>query len=379
MNMEKPKVSVVVPIYNVEAYLNECLDSLLAQQMDGLEVILVNDGSKDSSGEIAKAYAEKYPDLFFYYEEENSGLSAARNFGVTKAHGEYISFVDSDDYTAPGIYQKMYDAGKRDDSDMVCCGYDRIDAETRKPIFKYRFHTMYRSGHSVAEYPGILTDVSCFAWNKLYRPYLLTALPFPKGQKYEDSAVTYSMAEMANRVSFVNEAGVYYRDQRAGSISAEPGSYFDIFKSMSSMYRYYSEKGLAKEYKAELEYLAYRHLLSHTRSVQLMNGKKSVAWKYICKSFNHLRKYYPGWKQNAYLRTDSPWNTPKYELRRVCLSNRFMFFGRIVLGSLLKKKKDRKTAANYWKLYRRWKHLVYNPEHTRLFPAEFWYQASKSG
>ena len=338
----KTTVSVVVPIYNVEDYLRTCLDSLLDQKLEGLEVILVNDGSKDGSGEIAKEYAEKHPALFRYVEEENSGLSAARNYGVTFAKGEYIAFVDSDDFVAPDIYRKMYEAGKRDDSDMVCCAYNRVRSRDLKPMVKYRFHAMHHSGHSVAEYPSLLSECSCFAWNKLYRPFLLQRLPFPVGQKYEDSAVTYSMMGLCNRITLVNEVGYYYRDQRAGSISAEPKSFIEIFKSMESMRRFYEEEGKAEDYRRELEYICYRHLLSKTRTKQLMNGKLSFAWKYLNMAYGYLWKHYRGWNNNPYILTDSPWTTPKWEGRRIFFRNRLFFFGRVALGKYLLKRKARK-------------------------------------
>ena len=95
-----PKVSVIVPIYNVEKYLKKCLDSLVNQTLDDIEIILVNDGSKDNSKQIAEKFANDYPNKIIYLEKENGGLSSARNYGLKHAKGDYISFVDSDDYVS---------------------------------------------------------------------------------------------------------------------------------------------------------------------------------------------------------------------------------------------------------------------------------------
>ena len=103
-----PKVSVVVPIYNVEKYIKKCMDSLVNQTLQEIQIIFVNDGSTDESGNIAKEYASKYPNKIIYLEKENGGLSDARNFGMRYAEGEYIAFLDSDDYVENTMYEEMY-------------------------------------------------------------------------------------------------------------------------------------------------------------------------------------------------------------------------------------------------------------------------------
>lgn len=115
-----PKVSVIVPVYNIEKYLRECLDSIASQTLDNIQVLMIDDGSTDSSASICKEYEEKY-DGFEYYYKENGGTATARNVGLKNAKGEYIGFVDSDDYIEPEMFEKMYYAAKRDNSDIVLC------------------------------------------------------------------------------------------------------------------------------------------------------------------------------------------------------------------------------------------------------------------
>ena len=105
--MHDIKISIIVPIYNVEQYCQECFDSLLSQTLEDIEVLLVNDGTKDSSGEIAKRYSEKYPKLFRYFEKSNGGLSDARNYAIPFVQGKYIAFVDSDDYVREDMYSLL--------------------------------------------------------------------------------------------------------------------------------------------------------------------------------------------------------------------------------------------------------------------------------
>ena len=118
-----PKVSVIVPIYNVEDYIEQCLETLVNQTLEEIEIILVNDGSKDNSEKIAKQYKEKYPNKITYLEKENGGLSDARNFGIPYAKGEYIAFLDSDDYVELIMYEEMYKIAKKEDSDIVECDF----------------------------------------------------------------------------------------------------------------------------------------------------------------------------------------------------------------------------------------------------------------
>ena len=113
-----PKVSVIVPVYNVEKYIARCLTSLVNQTIEDLEIIVVNDGSKDNSEQIIKEFKKDYKNII-YVKKENGGLSSARNFGLIYATGEYVAFLDSDDYVDRTLYQKMYEKAKTTNSDYV--------------------------------------------------------------------------------------------------------------------------------------------------------------------------------------------------------------------------------------------------------------------
>ncbi|HEX7869299.1 MAG TPA: glycosyltransferase family 2 protein, partial [Chryseobacterium sp.] len=121
------KVSVIVPVYNVENYLAKCLDSLVNQTYQNLEILVVNDGSKDGSEEIIKQYSEQYSDKIKAFTKENGGLSDARNFGIDRATGDYFGFVDSDDYVAETMFEEMLGLTEKYDAEMVICNIQKVD------------------------------------------------------------------------------------------------------------------------------------------------------------------------------------------------------------------------------------------------------------
>ena len=125
--MTTPKVSIIVPVYNVEKYLEKCLDSLVNQTLDSYEIIVVNDGSPDNSQEIIDKYVEKYPGIVFAYKKKNGGLGDARNFGIDKARGEYVGFVDSDDWVDKKMFEAMYNMAKTENDDVVICDVTEIN------------------------------------------------------------------------------------------------------------------------------------------------------------------------------------------------------------------------------------------------------------
>ncbi len=126
MDSYKYKVSVVVPVYNVEQFLNRCVESLLAQTLEDIEIILVDDGSKDSSGKMCDEYASKFPGKISVLHKENGGLTSAWKAGSEIANGEYIGYIDSDDYVLPDMYERMYQRAVEEDADIACCGLHHI-------------------------------------------------------------------------------------------------------------------------------------------------------------------------------------------------------------------------------------------------------------
>ena len=207
-------ISVVVPVYNTEKYLKECLESLVQQTYDNLEIIIVNDGSTDHSERIIADYVYHYPDKIRAFSIKNSGLGEARNYGIRKARGQYIGFVDSDDTVQPEMFQKMYAAAQKNDSDCVMCDYIAIwDSGKKEYIHSLegnvdRFEILkYSSKYGVVN-----------ACTKLIHKNLMNKVSFPKGF-YEDLATTPILLSYAKNIHYVRE-GLYNYRQRTGSITS---------------------------------------------------------------------------------------------------------------------------------------------------------------
>jgi glycosyltransferase involved in cell wall biosynthesis len=212
-------ISVIVPVYNVENYIGECIDSILAQTMSSFELILVDDGSKDASGRICDEYAELDSRIRVIHKE-NGGLSSARNRGLDEAKGDYICFVDSDDAVSADYLEKLYAAIKRDNTDIVVCDIDApklstADMSVNSPISMPVLEAKrWLYDQTSREY--VLMVV---AWNKMYAKKLLDGIRYPEGRLHEDEFMIGRVLSRAKTVSFVPDKLYVYRDNTSGITS----------------------------------------------------------------------------------------------------------------------------------------------------------------
>lgn len=179
------KVSIIVPVYNVESYLTKCLDSLLNQSLQNIEIVVVDDGSKDRSGEIIAHYAEKYPEKIKSFTKKNGGLSDARNFGIDHATGDYIGFVDSDDYITPVMFEEMMLLAEKHETKMVICNIQKVD-QNGKVIQKLTQLPGMPEKIILENNFSVFSDISYFACNKLFAKELFAQKRFKKGIHFED-------------------------------------------------------------------------------------------------------------------------------------------------------------------------------------------------
>lgn len=228
-------ISVIVPVYGVEDYLPACLDSLLAQSHEALEVIVVDDGSTDSSGAIADAYAERDPRIRVVHTA-NRGLGAARNEGLRHAHGELLAFADSDDVVPPEAYATLHRQQQRTGCDVVTGSivwwYDGSpqggDGRLVQPPWMKRLHAQRQVG-VIDQMPELLGDV--FAWNKLYRRAFWdeAELTWPEGTRYEDQPTLTRALLQARRIGVVPEVVYHWRIRTDGSsITQQRASLADL-------------------------------------------------------------------------------------------------------------------------------------------------------
>ena len=217
--MPVPRISVVVPIYNVEAYLAECLESLAGQTVRDLEVIMVDDGSTDSSAAIAERFAAR-DGRFRLIRQANGGLSAARNTGIDAAGGELLAFVDSDDALPPNAYELLLRALDRTGSDFATGNVHRLLGTDKSQVaFLARAFAVTRLKTHVTRFRPLLADRT--AWNKLWRRSFWDEhdLRFPDGRVHEDIPVVLPAHFMARSVDVVAEPVYYYRVRESGAAS----------------------------------------------------------------------------------------------------------------------------------------------------------------
>ena len=230
-----PLISVIVPIYNVEAYLEKCIESILAQDYTPLEIILVNDGATDSSGEICDRYAKQYKNITALHKK-NGGLSSARNAGMEIMQGEYVSFIDSDDHIAPDMISTLYADLSKNKADISCVS--AYNVYPNKTIANSNLNSLLILSKQEA--------LDCFlfnnyltpcAWGKLYKRELWNNIKFPEGRLFEDQLTTYKVIDLAEKAVF-NPSPKYFYLKREGSIghSKFNEKTYDLYKAINEEY-----------------------------------------------------------------------------------------------------------------------------------------------
>ena len=326
------KVSVIVPFYNVEKYIDKCLNSLINQTLEDIEIIIVNDGSKDTSETIAKEYASKYKNKIVYLEKENGGLSDARNYAIPYATGEYIAFLDSDDYVEFDMYEQMYKKAKKENADIVECNL----------LWEYPNETIESKGRIYKDKHDILLNARVVAWNKLIKRELIekTKVKFPYGLRYEDVEFFYKLIPYINKLEIVNKSFVHYV-QRDNSISnSQNARTKEIIDILDNVIAYYKENSIYEEYKNELEYNYARYLLCSSFLRMIMIEDKNERKEIIKYSWNKLNETFPNWKKNSYIRNKNLKNNYMLSVNNITIK----IYEKIGRFSFVRKMLQRKFA-----------------------------------
>ena len=281
------KVSIVVPVYNVEKYLAKCLDSLLSQTYKDIKVIVVNDGSPDNCQNIIDEYQKNNPEIIESYIKENGGLSDARNYGLKYVDSEYVCFVDSDDYIENNLVERCIETIQKDNSDLVHFNYCRDNFETNE---KENIINRIEAGvYNLKEDNYILAYSANAAWNKMYKTKLFKEnnIEFPKGLLYEDLATTTRILTLCNKVSYIDDVLYHYQVSRSGQIMSKVSD--DIITVCEYIVDYYKNNNIFDKYYCELDYLCKINIIDALRNLRNVEDKKFVE-TFIDKAFDFLEK-----------------------------------------------------------------------------------------
>lgn len=291
------KISVIIPVYNVEKYVEKCVKSVLEQEFSDYEIIVVDDGSTDRSSEIVNKLYKENGDKIKIITQKNKGLGGARNTGIENASGEYLFFLDSDDYIAKNALKDLYNQAKKEKLDILIFNALMVDESdkdlgickgcSRNDIFNLK------------KYPKLLCELPG-AWNKLYRTSLFidNDIRYPNKVWYEDIRTTLKLYPYAERVGYIDEIYYYYL-QRENSImqSNKSSKVIEIRDAIQDVVDYYKENNLYDVYKDELEHMAFWHeYMWSVKRVNLADWKNPIQKELK----DHYLKLFPKFRSNPF-------------------------------------------------------------------------------
>lgn len=286
------KISFIIPVYNREKTILKCINSILNQSLKDIEIIIINDGSIDNSEKIIKKIKDK---RIKYFKWDNHGIGASRNKGIELSNGEYLSFVDSDDYISKDFSKKMYEKAIKEKSDIVVCNYNNFykDGKINKGYIK----EFKRA--SLKENKNLLLDINLGPCNKIFKKELFDdkEMRFPENIKYEDVNLVTKLLKKANKISYEKSHLSYFYIDNKSETTTMDERVFDIFIVLDNLRDTFKEK----EYKNILETLIVFKITTYTVQ-QRYQKDKTIRNKFIDQAFNYLDKYVPNYKNNNYFK-----------------------------------------------------------------------------
>lgn len=292
--MNKYKVSIIIPVYGVEKYISKCLESLVNQTLNDIEIIVVNDGTKDNSQKIIDKYVKKYPDKVKSFIKENGGQGSARNYGLKQANGDYIGYVDSDDYVELEMYEKLYNKAISDNLDIAICGNYNVSEDYKNKKVDLEFIKF--EDNKINALFGKKA-----VWNKIYKKSIVEKLEFRSKVWYEDFDFSIKAICSAKKIEYVNEP-LYDYLLREGSTMNNSNvirnlEILDAFNEIVKDKKY-------KKYYDIIEFLAIDHIYIST-IVRVINAKvdKNIKIEVIDKLIDYMNNNFPDFRNNKYIET----------------------------------------------------------------------------
>ncbi|MBR2991081.1 MAG: glycosyltransferase [Solobacterium sp.] len=293
----KPAISVIIPVYNIEAYIEECLSSVFQQTYPDLEIIAVNDGSTDRSRELLQACAASDSRLVIL-DKENGGLSDARNHGLSAAHGDYVMFVDGDDRIRCDAAELLFRVCTENDADIAVSDMEYFYEDGER---SFSSGGVFRVTDAAAM-PS-LVSINNSACNKLFRRSLFDDLRFPVGKYYEDLATVPVLLYKAERVAKVDEPLYEYRQRRGSIAHTASRKIFDIYDALDGDIAYVREHGNEPEVLKALYSLYIVHGLDLTTLRIKDFDDRNIRGEYLLENMTRLKRSYPDYRKDEAYRT----------------------------------------------------------------------------
>ena len=291
------KVSIIVPVYNVESYLEKCLNSLVHQTLNDIEIIAVNDGSTDKSLDILMNYSCKYPEKIKVITQENQGLSGARNKGLQFATGEYIGFVDSDDWVEKEMYEEMYKKAISKDFDMVVCDLTYIYENHTKKAYS----NIKKDIQTEKEIKKSMLAIYPAAWNKLYKKSLFENNVFFKEKVwFEDVEFLYRLYPYIKSIGVVHKSFVNYLQRKGAITSIFDERLYHYISNWNGIIDFYKEKKFYENYKDVLEYCYVRYLYATFVKRAISYKNKEKYQKAVKEAIKQVNLHFPNYRKNPY-------------------------------------------------------------------------------
>ena len=307
MKANNYKLSIVVAIYNLDSYLNKCLDSLVNQTLKEIEILCVDDGSTDKSGKIIDEYEKMYPNKIKAFHKENGGEFTTRSYGLSKASGEYVAFVDCDDYVRKEWAEKLYNAAKENDADLAVCAYDRINIDNGKLVSR----DMAGFGNcqkKILPNDDFIAYINTALWNKVFKLEKVKDLQFFHIKGYNDAMFCMMAYTKLEKVVFITDSLYCYNlrvDSQINNINLQDLE--KLKKYLLEVKKIYKINNKYDEMKELLDLMAFLHLgvaaiyrASYDKNVNIKKELKEIK--------NYLDNNFRSWRNNPFLKLSNCYN-----------------------------------------------------------------------
>ena len=288
MSQEKALISLIIPVYKVEKYLEKCIQSVINQTYENLQIILVDDGSPDNCGKICDEYAKKDHRIEVIHKS-NGGLSDARNKGLEIAKGEYIGFVDSDDYIEADMYEVLYNLLKQYNADVSICNFYTV---SQGKISIKNADNGINEYNRIEILKEILLDknIQSYAWNKLYKKELFDEIKYPIGKKYEEIGTTFYLLEKCNKVVVTGKSEYYYINRQDSIVNnVTESTITDYIELIIQRYDYIEEN--IKELSSYNKDYLKRILKTAEKDIKSLNEVGDYTKKKYEELYNKVQKF----------------------------------------------------------------------------------------